>query len=162
MDFMFPTLGGRLPVRNFEDKLRNNRSLRLHKDEGMLKANALESKESACSAGRSSKQLGIDPNNLLELKCKYPKFFKWQRSFGMDPRILFLAMCNSWSFYSRPNVVGINPIKSLAPRSSSIKLVKLPIPMGMDLLNWQADATNISRATEKFPSEFGRVPFKGL
>ena len=94
MDFMFPTLGGRLPVRKFEDKLKNNKSLRLHKDEGMLKANALESKESACSAGRSPKQLGIDPDNLLELKSKYPKLFKWQRSFGMDPRILFPTMDN--------------------------------------------------------------------
>ena len=159
---MFPTLGGRLPVRNFEDKLRNNRSLRLHKDEGMLKANALESKESACSAGRSSKQLGIDPNNLLELKCKYPKFFKWQRSFGMDPRILFPAMCNRWSFCSRPNVIGIDPVKSLSPKPSHIKLVKLPIPMGMVPLNWQADALKISRAMGKFPSEFGRVPLKRL
>ena len=94
MDFMFPTSGGRLPVKKFEDKLRTNKSLRLQKDIGMLKANTLESRESSRSAGRSPKQLGIDPDNLLELKCKYPKFFKWQRSFGMDPRILFPTMDN--------------------------------------------------------------------
>ena len=162
MDFMFPTSRGRLPVKKFEDKLRTNRSLRLQKDVGMLKANTLESRESCRSIGRSPKQLGIDPDNLLELKCKYPKFFKWQRSFGMDPCILFPTMYNRWSFCSCPNVAGIDPVKSLAPKSNHIKLVKLPIPVGMVPLKWQADAVKLSRATERFPSEFGRVPFKRI
>ena len=114
------------------------------------------------SAVRFPKQPGIVPESLFELKSKYPKFLKWHRTLGMDPCIRFPGIANHCSFCRCPNDIGINPVKSLSLSLKSIKLIKLPIPVGMVPLNWQADASKLSREMERFPNEFGRIPFKGL
>ena len=72
------------------------------------------------------------------------------------------ARSKPWSFWCRPNVIGIGPVNLLPSNTKVNKLLKLLIAGGMLPLILQLPMPSVSKDTERLPIELGRKPSSGF
>ncbi|KAL5856781.1 hypothetical protein ACOSQ3_004239 [Xanthoceras sorbifolium] len=105
--FKFPKANGRVPIREFDEKLMCKISLRFQKEGGITELNPLELNESVLRLVILPKHGGIARESLL-----FPKK-------------------RPWSCFNFPSVAGIDPVNSFPPKLNIIKFFKLPISWGI-------------------------------
>ena len=119
----FVMFGDNDPTREFNDKSKNIRFLRLHKFNGIDDVSLLWLRYNVCKGLRFPMQFGMDPKRLLFERVNSPKFCNLQSCFEMNPSILLSSRRNLCKLSNPPNDDGIFPVKLFPVNSSAFKLV---------------------------------------
>ncbi|KAK3032244.1 LOW QUALITY PROTEIN: hypothetical protein RJ639_035537 [Escallonia herrerae] len=104
--------GPKVPLIEFDDRFKNNRSSRLQRPIG-IELNIFALRDNTFKLMRFPMQPGIDPESLLLWISISPKFFKRQISSGMDPSTSLPSRYNLCSISIPPIVDGIVPLSLL-------------------------------------------------